>query len=100
MTPRPLGFCRLLSLSNPAPCLIIVALQALGLDRIGIGAGKLINYNLTYPEIAAHEDIRGVNGQPAVRTKTGSIVVDTGKFTGRSPKDKYIVKEDATREDV
>ena len=27
-------------------------------------------------------------------------MVDTGKFTGRSPKDKYIVKEDATRETV
>ena len=36
--------------------------QALGLEKIGIGAGKVINYNLTYEEIAEHED-RGVQGE-------------------------------------
>ena len=37
------------------------------------------------------------NGQ-GVLTDTGALACDTGKFTGRSPKDKYIVK-DAITED-
>ncbi|MCZ8133925.1 MAG: phosphoenolpyruvate carboxykinase (ATP), partial [Algoriphagus sp.] len=29
-------------------------------------------------------------------TSTGALMADTGKFTGRSPKDRYIVKDDLT----
>ncbi|MEQ4517738.1 MAG: phosphoenolpyruvate carboxykinase (ATP), partial [Pantoea agglomerans] len=31
-------------------------------------------------------------------TQSGAIAVDTGIFTGRSPKDKYIVRDDTTRD--
>ena len=31
-------------------------------------------------------------------TNLGAVAVDTGIFTGRSPKDKYIVRDDTTRE--
>ncbi|WP_273447306.1 phosphoenolpyruvate carboxykinase (ATP) [Neolewinella agarilytica] len=31
---------------------------------------------------------------------TGALIVNTGKFTGRSPKDRYIVEDDITRETV
>ncbi len=31
---------------------------------------------------------------------TGALVIKTGKFTGRSPKDRYIVKDDITAETV
>ncbi|MEK7255813.1 MAG: phosphoenolpyruvate carboxykinase (ATP), partial [Bacteroidota bacterium] len=33
-------------------------------------------------------------------TTTGAVAVDTGKFTGRSPKDKYIVEDDTTKNTV
>lgn len=33
-------------------------------------------------------------------TKTGAIAVTTGTFTGRSPKDKYIVEEPTSKDDV
>lgn len=33
-------------------------------------------------------------------TDSGAIAVDTGIFTGRSPKDKYIVRDDTTRDTV
>ena len=29
-------------------------------------------------------------------SSTGALIIKTGKFTGRSPKDKYIVKDDIT----
>ena len=32
--------------------------QALGLDALGINAGKKVHYNLTYAEIAAAEDAK------------------------------------------
>ena len=77
---------------------ITTSSEALGLGSVGVGPGKVCHYNLRYDEIAQHED-QGVQGRPAVRSKTGAICVDTGKFTGRSPSDKYVVLEDGTRDD-
>ena len=31
-------------------------------------------------------------------SSTGALIIKTGKFTGRSPKDRYIVKDDITTE--
>ena len=33
-------------------------------------------------------------------TSTGAISVDTGEFRGRSPKDRFIVKDDVTKDAV
>ena len=44
----------------------------------------------TRPELTGFE--RGIE------TQSGAIAVDTGIFTGRSPKDKYIVRDDTTRD--
>jgi len=33
-------------------------------------------------------------------TESGAVAVDTGIFTGRSPKDKYLVRDDTTRDKV
>jgi phosphoenolpyruvate carboxykinase (ATP) len=39
--------------------------------------------------------------QPGVRLSAdGAVVVDTGQFTGRSPKDKFIVRDDLTADRV
>ena len=35
-----------------------------------------------------------------VETELGAVNVDTGIFTGRSPKDKYIVRDDTSRDTV
>ena len=34
------------------------------------------------------------------RTDSGAIAINTGKFTGRSPKDRFIVKENLTEDKV
>lgn len=41
-----------------------------------------------------------LNLSQAKKTNTGAIAVDTGEFTGRSPKDKFIVKDNTTESSV
>ena len=36
----------------------------------------------------------------AKKTNLGAISVDTGKFTGRAPKDRYIVEDSETKEKI
>ncbi|DBA01860.1 TPA: hypothetical protein N0F65_006008 [Lagenidium giganteum] len=63
---------------------------ALGLDKFGItNANTKVFQNLSYDEIAKHED----KNKEGEWVKNGTYTVDTGKFTGRSPKDKYIVDQ-------
>jgi phosphoenolpyruvate carboxykinase (ATP) len=65
-----------------------------GLDTQGITTSAKIFWNLTTAPLVEHAVRRG-EGQ---LTKDGALLVDTGKFTGRSVKDKFIVR-DATTED-
>ena len=63
----------------------ISELEALGLKNVGE-----VFHNLDYEDLIKHELD---NGEVAL-TKTGATAVDTGIFTGRSPKDKYFVDRD------
>jgi phosphoenolpyruvate carboxykinase (ATP) len=65
------------------------------LRDLGILDGKA-HWNLT-PEELIEISVR--KGQ-ATRTSSGAIAVDTGEFTGRSPKDKFIVKDEITDSEV
>ena len=62
---------------------------------LGIMDGKAY-WNLSAREL---ETISLREGQ-AKKTSTGAISVDTGEFTGRSPKDKFIVKDTLTEQEV
>lgn len=48
-----------------------------------------VHYNLTVPNLVEAALMR----KEGALTSTGAFQVTTGKFTGRSPKDKFIVKE-------
>ena len=60
----------------------LIELEELGLKNIG-----KIHRNLDYDELIKHELENG----EVTQTSSGAISVDTGIFTGRSPKDKYFV---------
>ncbi len=55
------------------------------------------SYELLYQEELNSElDVR----ERGTLTNTGAVAVDTGIFTGRSPKDKYIVRDNKTQNTV
>jgi phosphoenolpyruvate carboxykinase (ATP) len=64
---------------------------------IGLGfTHGCAHWNLTPEELEA---ISITNGQ-AQKTNSGAIAIDTGEFTGRSPKDKFTVKDNVTANSV
>lgn len=63
----------------------------LGLSKLGIHKPDVIHHNLSHEELFKHEQKN--NEGVLMKCKYGdTFSVDTGKFTGRSPKDKWIVK--------
>lgn len=68
---------------------------AIGLDALGVEPATTIHWNLLTAPLVEHALQRG-EGKLA---KHGPLVVATGKHTGRSAKDKFIVR-DATTEDT
>ena len=63
-----------------------------GLSKLGIFNQKNIKRNLPVEDLA--KDI--VDNKEGVIGLRGSVMVDTGIYTGRSPKDKYIVEEESS----
>ena len=63
------------------------------LDKLGLEGVKEVYYNLSYDELFEHE-VRNDEGKVS---SNGTFMVDTGIFTGRSPKDKYFVKQDPSQ---
>jgi len=68
----------------------------LGIDELGIHFSGPVYRNLSYDELARHE----TENKEGVFTANGTFAVDTGKFTGRSPQDKYIVKQSPSDKEV
>ncbi|WP_456486015.1 phosphoenolpyruvate carboxykinase (ATP) [Hydrogenimonas sp.] len=60
-----------------------------GLDKLGLDNIGKVYYNLDYDEVIKHT-LERLETKP---TALGATTVDTGIFTGRSPKDKYFVKQ-------
>jgi phosphoenolpyruvate carboxykinase (ATP) len=71
------------------------------LNDLGIKNPKQIIYNPSYDELYEYELSPSLEGyEKGYKTELGAINVMTGKFTGRSPKDKYIVMDDITRDTI
>jgi len=71
------------------------------LREIGIIDPTEILHNPDYNTLFAEETKPGLEKpEKGVITKSGAIAVDTGVFTGRSPKDKYIVYDNTSKDTV
>ncbi len=62
------------------------------LSELGLDASTIIHYQLPAEELVK-DTLRIGEG---VLNDTGALVINTGEFTGRSPKDKFTVKDDLT----
>lgn len=71
------------------------------LSQYGINDVNQVFYNPSYEFLFKQETNPHLTGyEKGKLTESGAIAVDTGVFTGRSPKDKYLVKDDRTRDTV
>lgn len=72
----------------------------IGLDTVGLRVtdvgGPVVHWNLNPPEIYEHI----VKNGEGVMTADGAIRILTGQYTGRSPKDKYVVEEDTSKDQI
>ncbi|MDB5203381.1 MAG: pckA [Ferruginibacter sp.] len=66
------------------------------LGDLGLNTSQPIHYQLTPEELSNQAVERG----EAILNDTGALVINTGEFTGRSPKDKFTVKDELTADSV
>ena len=76
-------------------------LDKLKLEQYGITGVKEVVYNPSYEQLYKEELDPSLEGfEVGVESEFGAIKVDTGIYTGRSPKDKYIVRDETTQDTV
>ena len=66
------------------------------LKKLGITPTENVNYQLS-PDVLTQQAVERGDG---VLNDTGALLINTGKFTGRSPKDKFTVKDALTENSV
>ena len=71
-------------------------METYGLEKSGIINTKAIYRNLSPAELIEHALRRG----EGKLSNTGALVVKTGKYTGRSAKDKFIVDTSAVHDEI
>jgi phosphoenolpyruvate carboxykinase (ATP) len=75
--------------------------KSISLEKYGILTTKEIVYNPSF-ELLYNEELNPnlVGYERGQLTELGAVNVMTGEFTGRSPKDKYIVKDSVTENTI
>lgn len=71
-------------------------METFGLEKLGIANPKAVYRNLTPAQLTEAALARG----EGKLSNKGALVVTTGKYTGRSPKDKFIVDTPAIHDDI
>ena len=76
-------------------------LKKLKLEQYNINEITDVVYNPTYDQFYKEEMNPALEGfEVGVESEFGAVKVDTGIFTGRSPKDKYVVMDDTSRDTI
>jgi len=71
------------------------------LHNLGITGYHEVVYNPSYEQLfQAETSSRRKKHSKGAVTDTGAVAVKTGVFTGRSPKDRYIVKDEITKNTI
>jgi phosphoenolpyruvate carboxykinase (ATP) len=63
---------------------------AFGAEKFGLRKLKEVRWNLGAPQLYQYS----LSSGEAVLSSDGALCADTGEFTGRSPKDKFTVRDD------
>ncbi|MBD2767843.1 phosphoenolpyruvate carboxykinase (ATP) [Hymenobacter sp. BT664] len=80
-------------MQEPSP---LAATSPNRLQPLGFHETATVHLNLTPAELIEHA-LRNGEGH---LTDTGALMADTGKFTGRSPKDRFVVRDANTEDSV
>ncbi|KIX21045.1 phosphoenolpyruvate carboxykinase [Flavobacterium sp. 316] len=75
--------------------------KSISLEKYGIKNVSQVIYNPSYEFLYKEELAEELKGfEKGQLSELGAVNVMTGEFTGRSPKDKYIVKDDTTKDTI
>ena len=76
-------------------------MATIDLTKYGITGNTEVLYNPSYDTLYAEENLPGLEGfEVGTETNLGAMNVMTGVYTGRSPKDKFFVMDDVSRDTV
>ena len=71
-------------------------METYGLEKIGIINPKAVYRNMSPAQLTE----KALAREEGVLSDTGALVVDTGKYTGRSPDDKFIVDVPSVHDEI
>ena len=76
-------------------------MATIDLSKYGINGSTVIAHNPSYEQLFAEETKAGLEGfEVGKNTELDAVNVMTGIYTGRSPKDKYIVMDQTSKDTV
>ncbi len=76
-------------------------MPTIDLSKYGITGVKEIVYNPSYEQLFQEETKSGLEGfEKGQETDLGAVNVMTGVYTGRSPKDKFFVMDDTSKDTI
>ena len=76
-------------------------MEILDLSKYGITGVKEVIHNPSYEQLfQAEMSLKNEGFEKGILTDTGAVAVKTGVFTGRSPKDRYIVEDAVSKNTI